>query len=162
MARGATVEAELKCTRCGRDLDEEEAADPRRDEDVDDGILCDECYHEHYEFECCRCGNYDHVKVQHRFLVVFVETNGLFGPVAPGLYRITEFPYYGGPIIGDGWLENHALERAGDIPLRKAWNLETRDFDLIEPVPMDDYPCGHLCGHCQEVLTRRVHNTCVI
>jgi len=157
----ATAE-EIKCTHCGEPLNDEEAASPRRDEDGDVGILCDECWHLQYEFTCCRCEEYDHVKVQHRYLVVFEKTYGLYGDVAPGLYRITRFPYHGGPIIGTPWLENGSLERIGDIPKRAMWNPISGSYDRIEQVPQGNYPCGHLCSHCQEALTRRVHNTCTI
>ena len=155
----ATAE-EIKCTHCGEPLDQEEAASPRRDEDGDGDILCDECWHLRYEFTCCRCEEYDHVKVQHRYLVVFEEVQGLSGMVKPGLYRISELPYW-----ADGMIEYHfyetALERVGDVPKIARWNPRTRAYDLIETLECN-YPCGHLCSRCQEALFRRVHNTCTV
>lgn len=107
----ATAE-KMECTRCGKHLDDEERENPRKDDDGD--IICDECHHDKYEFTCCDCQNYGDVEDQHNMLVVFEEVDSMGGPertVQPGIYRIAEEgSYYGGPIIGEGWLHG---ERGG-------------------------------------------------
>ncbi len=140
------------CDRCGEALDLEEADNPHRDED-DDGNetgepICDECYHENYEFTCCCCSEYGHVSDQHKMLVVFEETHSMGGPertVAPGIYRIKGRPYYGDMMIGPGWLYGDKLERIADV---------NPDMDG------DGYPCGHLCAACQENVKAQFVGKC--
>lgn len=131
------IQAKIECTRCGNDLDEEEMESPQEEEG---DVICDECYHEHYEFTCCCCCNYGHVDDRHKMLVVF-ETCDAHGydpqtgrEVWPGIYRITGGPYHGGYLVGGSWLYEDRLERIAD---------------LNPDMGGDGYPCGHLCADCQ-------------
>ncbi len=47
------------CEWCGERLDDEEIEEK----------ICDLCYHEHYEFTCCWCEEYEHEDYQHVYLV---------------------------------------------------------------------------------------------
>lgn len=121
------------CSYCGNDLVGEELGNPHRDPN-DDEMMCDECYQEHFEFECCRCLNYDSTEHQHDYLVVYEQV----GDVKPGIYRVISYPYHGGALIGDSWLFANSLQR-----IRA----------LEEPAEDDPYyPCGHLCLECQNTL----------
>lgn len=126
---------EKRCPCCGNDLSGEEIEYPRTDEDGDN--ICEECYHEKYEFTCCRCQEYGDVADQHNLLVVFEETSN----VAPGIYKIVRKPYYTHAMIGSGWLWPESLKRIADV---------NPDMDG------DGYPCGHLCIDCQaKVLAQK-------
>ena len=46
------------CTRCEQELSQEERSSPYRDEDADNGVICDECWREHYCFSCFWCDEY--------------------------------------------------------------------------------------------------------
>lgn len=130
--------SEILCSRCVRPLNEEEAENSRTDEDGDGEPLCDECWHNEYEFTCCDCQNYGHVRDQHKMLVVFERVYSMGGPdryVSPGIYKIDgRGAYYGGPLIGEGWIYGDRLTRIGDVK---------PDMDC------GGYPCGHLCKECQ-------------
>lgn len=123
----------VTCAFCGNDLSKEEIESPRLDDDGDS--ICDECYHEKYEFTCCDCQEYGHIDDQHEMLVVFEAVHASEGgDVEPGIYRIIGGPYHGGPLIGSGYLFRSSLERIGDV---------NPDMDG------NGYDCGHLCKDCQ-------------
>ena len=42
-----------ECAYCGEPLTDEEVANPIEHEAKD--LICDDCYHENYEFACCDC-----------------------------------------------------------------------------------------------------------
>lgn len=130
---------ETACTCCGSDLDRDELESPNLDGDGDP--ICDQCYHDKYEFTCCCCEEYGDVKDQHKMLVVFEKIGG----VQPGIYGIVEFPYYTQGLIGSGWLHLSSLKRIGDV---------NPDMDG------NGYPCGHLCAECQAKVKAQRKGTC--
>lgn len=135
-----------ECSFCGDSLDIEESESPRTDP-RDEQPICDECYHEHFEFTCCDCCNYGDVADQHNLLVVFEVVSSMGGPreISPGIYRIKEGPYHGGPIIGSGYLYGDNLERIADV---------NPDMDG------EGYPCGHLCLECQKNVLAQLKAKC--
>ena len=138
-----------KCSFCGDALDIEESGNPHTDPN-DGEPVCDDCYHEHFEFTCCDCQEYGDVKDQHNLLVVFEEVDSCGGPtrkVAPGVYRIKEGPYHGGPIIGSGYLYGGNLKRIADVNPDMGGN---------------GYPCGHLCLECQNRVLSQFKAKCSI
>ena len=138
MSRAETVKKITNCAWCESELSEEECENPYTDEDGDP--ICDECYHDKYEFECCLCLEYDHVNVQHYYLVVKVPNLGCGGEeIAPGIYYIKRGPYHGGSLIGRKYLFKHNLLRLRDLP---------NGSDLQD----DFYPVGHLCRSCVDGL----------
>lgn len=133
-----TAKKVTQCTLCGKEFDAEELDSPRTDEDGDP--ICDDCYHEHYEFTCRCCQNYGDVKDQHNLLVVFKETSG----VLPGIYA-TKGTYCTHALIGEGWLHPGALARIADV---------NPDMDG------EGYPCGHLCLECQGHVLAQFTDKC--
>ena len=127
--------ADIACELCGEALNEEEVASPRLD---DDGKpICDECFHEEYEFVCCLCEEYGFVEDQHNFVVVFDTEE-----VKPGIYRVLKAPYWCHSYFS-AWLYPDALEYVAPLPM-----------------PEHDYPCGHLCKTCQDKLGLKLETRC--
>jgi hypothetical protein len=126
------VEPKLYCHSCGAELTEQDLEGPEHDEDGN--IICDDCYHEEYCFECCLCGEYGDVKDQHNMVVVFEESM-----VEPGLYRVLNESYWAAPLLGKAIIFPHAVERIGDIP---------------EGANDRGYQLGHLCADCQEKVMK--------
>jgi hypothetical protein len=129
----------IECRWCGNALSEEEADSPRRDDDNDP--ICDECWHNEYEFTCCWCQNYENVAHQD-YLVISEPTPAMglgpgYGPLNMGVYKIVDSPYFGGPLIGLGYLFANALEFVADLP---------------DGIDTNGYPCGHLCRECYAKL----------
>jgi hypothetical protein len=120
------------CSYCGNLLSEDELESPYTDEDND--IICDECEHEHFQFQCCKCEEYDHIDVQHYYLIVADDVDK---SIPPGIYYIKGGPYFGGPLIGELGLFANKLLRLRDLPT----NIDT-----------GGYPCGHLCRTCVRKL----------
>lgn len=117
--KGEVMETEvLKCSRCGGETDH-----------LDDGDVCCSCWSEENEFECCLCGEYEHVDHQHKLLVIFEEC----GRTMPGIYKIIASPYWCSNYF-DMWFFSDALERIADAPISPEWY---------------GYPSGHLCQKCQ-------------
>ena len=125
------IRALTECSWGGCRLDEEEVDNLRLD--PDGSIICDRCYGEHFQFKCCRCLDYEEDEHQHEFLVVWEQV----GEVKPGIYQVVEYSYWGGPLIGDGWLDARALRRVRD---------------LEEDAEGNGYPCGRLCMGCRDML----------
>ncbi len=87
---------------------------------------------------CCRCGEWQDDDERERQLLIVAEPVDALGeaePIAPGIYEIVAYPYYGGPIIGEPYLFDDAL------------TLLTTD---ISGCNTEDYACGHLCASCEE------------
>ncbi len=121
-----TKEKNTVCEYCGENLSPEEIANP-----IPEGAICESCYHEHFEFTCYRCQNYDHEDEQHKMLVIAEECGGL----PRGVYRITDFPYYTSNYFDMRW-NKFNLEWIGPMPEE----LSAEDVN---------YPSGHLCRDCQ-------------
>jgi len=121
------------CTMCGELLNDQEIEGPERDDAGD--AICDECYHEHYTFDCSLCQEEGETKDQHNMIVVFNEAAGV--PV--GTYKVTDYPYYICSILGDGEILPFRVERIADVP---------------DGAESDDHWCGHLCRCCQEDINQ--------
>jgi hypothetical protein len=132
----------IECSYCGEHLGDDESENPRIDP-ADDLPVCDECWHDKFEFTCCRCCEYGDVEDQHNLLVVFEKT----GKVEPGVYKVTGRPYYTHALIGEGWLHDWALKRIADV---------NPDMDG------EGYPCGHLCLNCQSNLLAQFAGKCSV
>jgi len=124
---------QLECEQCGKALDGEELEFPRKEEDGT--VLCDECWHEEYEFTCCLCEEYGLVEHQHAFVVVFDAEGAGAGIEKLGIYRVIRTPYWCSNYF-NAWLFPDAVKWVAPLP----------------PVVEDYYPCGHLCLSCQEEL----------
>jgi hypothetical protein len=122
-----TIIEKTRCTYCGDKLDEEEIETPSKDGAGDP--MCDECWHDHYEFTC--------------YLVVKCLAPGDYEDVIPGIYYIKSGPYHGGSLLGGG-LFNRKLLRLRDLP-----NDSMLDRDY--------YPTGHLCRTCVDMLNLAKH-----
>lgn len=124
----------IKCAECGEKFDPDQGGGPGEDPGDE---LCDNCYYD-ATFECCACGERDYESQQRKMLVV-AETGVRFlsGKSVPrGIYQVLQCPYYGGPMIGEGYLFDESLKRFSPLP---------PDIDT------NGYPCGHLCRACQKV-----------
>jgi len=127
------------CSYCGSPLDEEEAANPRRDEDGD--ILCDECYQEHYEYECPQCCNpvENETNKKHIFITpALAEDQGL----QTGIYSVLSWPwavsnYFSFQIIPS------AIKRVADLP------------DELK----DELEGNYLCEECVEKIKKEITRT---
>lgn len=134
------VQTKPKCSWCGDPLDAEEAENPRKDPHGD--LICDECYHDHFEFTCSQCEEGEDIEHQGAIgsvTVVYEEVSGLGEKVKPGVYRITKWPYYADGVTECYLIEN-ALTRITDVP--EGWTNA------------DGCPCGHLCRTCQALLLK--------
>lgn len=130
----AKTDVEINCAWCEEILDEEEAGAPRTDSDGDP--ICDDCWYDEYTFQCCLCKEYDHVNVQHFYLVVGQGARGWRADVTPGIYYVKCGPYHGGSMFR-GHLFDDNLLRLRDIP--NGSYLDTY---------FERYPVGHLCRTC--------------
>lgn len=131
------VDKDSLCALCGVELKTDPGEEPYRDED-DDAICCD-CYGEHYLFACCGCRELGHIEDQHNMVVVFdADGAGLPDGWTPGLYLVTDRPYYTSAWVGAGWLHANRLERIAEVPSKAKG---------------DGHPCGHLCLECQHKAT---------
>lgn len=130
-----------ECEYCGESvghLYEDGIPGPRLD--ASGSAMCDECWHEHHEFTCIRCGNYDDDEDQHRYLVILEECGGM----KPGIYR-TRGAYFTSNYF-DMWWNPWNLSRIRDA-----------DGDFYNEA---DMPSGHLCYGCRNEmgLTERTRN----
>lgn len=134
---------EFRCEQCGTIERINDDETPSKDDDGD--AICDECYHDNYEFACCVCQEYGHVDDQHNMIAVFDpeifgEDDAKYG-WRRGVYMVISSPYYTSAMIGHGWLHTWALDWIGEIPRDKG------EFESPQ-----GYPCGHLCDECQRKL----------
>ncbi len=106
----------MKCTYCGEELDDEEAASPEKDADGD--VMCDQCYDEKCRDYCDRCGE----KVETielgsepgNLIAVWAEAPGNPEDLKPGYYRVKEWPFYADGMI-EGYMISSNLERVADL-----------------------------------------------
>ena len=117
------------CDWCGDDLDKKGSYPPTLCEGQP---ICDDCFHEHYEFDCIRCGSSDLIENRHH-LVILEKCGGL----TPGIYFIKDRPYFTSNYF-DMWWNPWALSRIKDADGRYL-----NEFD---------YPSGHLCYGCLNEL----------
>lgn len=127
-----------KCTWCGNKLDEEQSANPRLDESKE--VICDECYREHYEGECDRCGEIvEETELQMKpgeLLALWQEADGL----QPGYYRVLSWPIY-----ADGMIEGHIYTDALALftPLDDRGKVAAEGCRTLG---------GRLCAACQKQI----------
>lgn len=126
----------LTCTLCGYALDKYEAENPYTVPDKE-AILCDECYHAHYEFRCALCDGWGNTADQHWYVAVF-DASAVGLPLS-GLYLITDSPYYAKPTIIASWIDTYAGTWLGALPAKISSNRP----------PSEQSPWGHLCAPCQ-------------
>ena len=142
---------EIKCSYCGDDLKDDELESPSIDPD-DRTPVCDDCYHDHFEFTCCACEEYGEVEDQHKYLVVFEAVDD----VEPGIYRIKYKPYFTSGLIGSSWLHPRTLDKVKDLPVRWLAYVSITGKDIFRELKAeeqdDGYPCGHLCADCQKAI----------
>jgi hypothetical protein len=117
------------CEWCGERLTDEEIEYP-----IPEGPICEECYHEHYEFTCCWCENYEDKDYEEKYVVLTEPTEGLHSELPPGVYEVVKRPYFRGD-----WIVESALRRIGDVP---------PEFPEIEDSD------GMLCRTCEERITK--------
>lgn len=133
----------MKCSWCDVDLNEEEEKSPYLD---GDDPMCDECYHNNFEFTCCKCENYDHEDYQGGigclFVIIDDSVSDENGPLTPGIYEVTEHPYYITGMIGGGWLWSYAIKKVSD---------STHGINSNHAYSMD-----HLCRECSEQIRKEI------
>lgn len=116
------------CTRCGENLDEEEAENPRIDYDGD--VICDDCYTEYFETICPICENYfehgDFGEGKFHFILTNYPNR-----VPPGIYKAIRFPFYRSDIVGSDDIYPECVER---IFPASEW--------------MDEKASGQICQNC--------------
>ena len=122
------------CEYCGNRLTDEEIEYPPGAGPEEGELICEDCYHERYEFTCCWCQNYDLDEYQHVFLVLTEKVDDF----KPGVYRIVAKPYYADGMI-EGFILPHAIERVCAVP---------------DGVDTEGYPAGHLCRECQTKIEK--------
>lgn len=124
-----------ECSYCGDDIShvwEETNFGPATDPN-DGQAVCDDCFHEHFEFNCIRCGNSESDEDQHRYLLILEECGGL----QPGIYAVTRRPYFTSNYF-DMWWNKGALTY-----------LRAADGNYYNE---GDYPSGHLCSGCRSEM----------
>lgn len=150
------------CSWCGERLDIQEVAGPYTDDCGEP--ICDDTYHEEFQFICHWCENYEDkdrecavgslfaifepVPAQKpiRFhggkavpIPVWYDENQ--GEMLPGIYRVTKWPMHGDDMLS-GWLYADAFERIRDLTEEMQTNGGYAE-----------YPCGPLCRECEKKLT---------
>lgn len=150
----ATTDSEPTCEYCGGELAPEEIQYPYKGE-----LICCECEHEHKEFICHWCQNYDDIEheceigslfalfepVRAREPIVYLD--GQFQPypewydadkreMKPGIYRIKQWPIYWSAVFAGG-LFAESFERVADLTDSMKHNGGR-----------GEYSCGPLCREC--------------
>lgn len=129
-----------ECGLCGEHLQADEADAPYHDEDGD--IVCDACYHEHYEDECDRCGELA-PKIEltmnpGELIALWSEVDDL----APGYYRVLSWPIYMDGMV-TGFILPSSLEYVKPLE---------RDMQHKHP------PGGRLCKACRAEVAGLIDN----
>ena len=114
---------EPTCVYCGRPLDDEETADPYRDETGD--IMCDECYSEHFEYICPLCHNLVAIDGNQEHIIV-TQALAEDQKMVPGIYRITDWPWFTSNYFSMR-IHLDALTREADVPAEVV-DLENGDY----------------------------------
>lgn len=132
----------IVCSYCDNDLQGEEVSNPRIDE-LDNTPICDECWHDHFEFTCSLCQNYEDKEYEGVIGSIFVVKDDDLTvdyprkPLKPGYYKIKSHPLYGGPLIGVQEIYENAIE------LIMAGGESCETFGCS---------CGFLCRDCTEKI----------
>lgn len=122
-----------KCSYCKDAIPREQHADPYTDDNGD--AVCDSCYYDYFTFSCVRCCNLEEKKFEGAIGELFAVTDASVAPT--GIYRVLDWPFYGGPMIGRSWLFEEAVKRVR----KTACGCDT-----------NGYPCGFICRECRGAL----------
>jgi hypothetical protein len=143
----------MNCSCCGEVLEEDADGDPYTYGPEED--LCSDCYHDQYKFICCACEDYGQRDDQHKFTVVFDKEAG----VAPGIYRITHYPYYVDAMLY-GWLIRSSLELLVSLPFQWLAYMSTTGRkvyrNLVEGGEPSGYLAAGLCADCQKTILNQL------
>lgn len=118
------------CSCCAARLDDEEAADPRHDEDGN--VLCDACYSDHYEYVCPLCGNLVEIEDNQQHIVVTTAL-AYDQRMQPGIYKLVELPWFVSNYFSLT-IRQSCVEKVGDLPT-----------DLL-----GDIPGSYVCEACAQ------------
>ncbi len=128
----------MKCINCDEKLGDEEAKSPRRDEDSD--IMCDDCYHDIYEFTCIKCENYEHINHNGGIGSVFVAFEDDILGIPTGVYEVVSHPFYADGMV-EGYLYTDAIKQISNytFEIKQGW-----------------YPMAFLCEECTVKIRKRI------
>lgn len=137
------------CSYCGEELHGEELESPYKDESGD--IMCDNCYTDHYEDYCDLCDNIvENTELESKpgeLIAVWREAPGLCCTIAPGYYRVKQWPiFYAAGMIG-GYIFPDAIEKV--IDLDDEGRKTAEEYDKL---------CGKLCGTCRNRIEALLGN----
>jgi len=109
--------------------------------DIDDKYCCEDCRWE-YTWPCQLCGNSELEDKKGDIGTMLIVNEAIEG-ASPGIYEITEHPYYCQGLCSGGWIFRSAIKWVGPVPTGEN-KIETYD-----------YPCGHVCRWCDDKVKRR-------
>lgn len=126
-----------ECPWCGKEMNDEERESPRFDSDGKP--MCDDCYHQEYEWTCAKCEEYEHEDYRGGINCLFVVIDDEEAGVPVGTYRVKEHPYYDSDLFSSSFLQ---------------WAIEQVDGNThgLTEEKTDYYPVGHLCRECARKL----------
>ena len=119
---------ELLCSVCAKQLDQEQAEDPHRDEDGD--IVCDECWSEDYEYLCHLCQNLVEIEDNQKHIFV-TPALAADQKMQTGIYRVVNLPWFSSNYFSM-WILQDAVSLVCDLPA-----------ELV-----DELSGGYLCEDC--------------
>lgn len=139
----AAIVIPVVCSYCGDELDGEELESPYKDESGD--IICDDCYHDHYEGTCDLCQNIvQNTELESKpgeLFAVWSEASAIGAKdLKPGYYRVKEWPMYVSDMLSASFFSESIekimdLDEEGQRAAQDAWT-----------------PCGKLCAECRKRL----------
>lgn len=136
----------MECTYCGEELDDEETANPQKDDDGD--VMCDQCWSDKYEDICQRCGEYtlntDMKTEPGNLIAAWMEAPGYPDDLTAGYYRVKHWPIFVDYMIG-GHMYSDALQRVADLD--KKGLLAAKEAHMC---------CGPMCGSCRAEIEERI------
>lgn len=124
----------VTCSWNGCELSEEETESPRLDPRGE--VICDECYHEHFEFTCCCCENDEDDPDEAIRDAALVILDSEQCKLPRGFYQVIKWPIFTSDYFSM-WFHEDALRFVGPVG----------DSEWTET--WDGYPSGQLCRACQ-------------
>ncbi len=100
------------CTDCEKQLDPEQAENPRRHDDG--SVLCDECWSSEYEYLCPLCQNLVEIEDNQKHIFVTPDL-AQDQRMQPGIYRIIKLPWFLASFCSMR-IYQEALHRVCDLP----------------------------------------------
>lgn len=108
--------------------------------------MCDECYGQHYEDNCSRCGEIFEKKELSpkpgRIIGVWRDAPALLGHIDAGYYRVLSWPIYADGMI-EGYFFSRALSRVGPL-----------DVSGLRAAEREQAMAGPMCKCCQRAALR--------